>query len=217
MDDVTRIIIADDHPIFREGLARTIERDRRYAVIGEVSDGAEALRLIRELHPDIAVLDISMPTMDGLEVARQVHRDALATELVMLTMYKEAKYFDAALDMGVRGYVLKDSAAVELLLCLEAVTSGQHYLSPAVAHLLVERTRTITPHSDATPIRHRLTPAELTIMRLISENRTSREIAERLFVSLRTVENHRMHICQKLGLKGHDALLHYARENTAAP
>ncbi len=91
MEEPTRIIIADDHPIFREGLVRAIERDKTYRIIGQVGDGEEALNLIRDLHPDLAVLDISMPTMGGLEVARRVHQEALPTEMVMLTMYKDGK------------------------------------------------------------------------------------------------------------------------------
>jgi DNA-binding NarL/FixJ family response regulator len=210
MADTIRVLIADDHPLFREGLVRAIGQDKTFEIVGQAGDGGETLTLIRERHPDLAVLDVSMPTMDGLEVARRVHQEALATELVVLTMYKDAKYFNAALDLGVRGYMLKDSAATELLTCLRAVTSGQYYISPAVTHFLIDRNGRAGPHTESLSLRERLTPAELTILRLVSENKTSREIAQELFVSVRTVENHRTHICQKLGIKGHNALLQFA-------
>jgi DNA-binding NarL/FixJ family response regulator len=216
MEEPTRIIIADDHPLFREGLIRAIDRDKTFAIVEQVGDGAEALKAIRELHPDIAVLDVSMPAMDGLEVARHVHQEALPTEVVILTMYKDSRYFNAALDLGVRGYILKDGAAVELMLCLKAVASGHYYISPAITHLLVERNGATASHAGSTSLRHRLTPAEVAVLRLVSENKTSKEIAETLFVSIRTVENHRTHICQKLGIKGHNALLQFALENKAA-
>jgi len=212
----TRIVIADDHPIFREGLARTIERNKAFVIVGQAGDGTAALGLIRDIHPDLAILDVSMPGMDGLEVARRVHDEALPTELVILTMYKDSKYFNTALDLGVRGYILKDSVATELLACLEAVTSSQYYVSPIVSHLLVERDGKTRPHSGSSSIRDRITPAECTILRLVAENMTSKEIAERLFVSVRTVENHRTHICQKLGIKGHNKLLQIALENKSA-
>lgn len=215
MEELTRIIIADDHPLFREGLVRAIERDKAFAIVGQVGDGAEALKAIRELHPDIAVLDVSMPSMDGLEVARHVHHEALPTEVVVLTMYKDSRYFNAALDLGVRGYMLKDSAAVELLLCLKSVASGNYFISPAVAHLLIDRDGSPASHTESTSLHHLLTPAELAVFRLVSENRSSKKIAEILYVSVRTVENHRTHICQKLGIKGHNALLQFALENKA--
>ena len=213
MEDKVRILIADDHPIFREGLVRTIERNGNFIVAAQTGDGAEALRLIKELHPDLAVLDVAMPKMDGLEVARRVHQEALPTELVVLTMYNDSKYFNAAFDLGVRGYILKDGVSTELLSCLEAVTSGLYYVSPTVAHLLIEWNRVAGSHPDSASIRDSITPAELTILRLVAENKTNKEIAEKLFVSIRTVENHRTHICQKLGIKGHNALLQFALEN----
>jgi len=215
MKEPTRVLLADEHPIFRNGLVRALERDRGFLVVGQAADGGEALKLIMELHPDLAVLDVSMPVIDGLEVARRVHQAALPVDLVVMTMYIDAKYFNTALDLGVRGYVVKDSAALELLLCLRAVAAGQYYVSPNFAHLLVERHARADPGETEVALRKRMTPAEFVILKLVSENMTSREIADRLFVSVRTVENHRAHICFKLGLKGPHALLQYALENKA--
>jgi DNA-binding NarL/FixJ family response regulator len=213
MDAPSRIVIADDHPIFREGLVRTIERDKAFSVVGQAGDGSEALKLIKELHPDLAVLDVSMPVMDGVEVARKVHEEAIPTELVFLTMYKDPQYFNAALDLGVRGYIIKDSVAADLLSCLRAVMDGKYYISPVISHLLLERTRRAELLMNAVPSLGTLTPAERSILRLVAGNYTSKEIAEKLFVSIRTVENHRTHICQKLGIKGHNKLLEFALEN----
>jgi len=213
MDTRTRVVIADDHPIFREGLVKAIERDTSYCVVGQAADGGEALNLIGELRPDLAVLDVSMPVMDGLDVARKLHREANPTELICLTMYKDPAYFNAALDLGVRGYLIKDSAVSELLLCLRAVTDGQYFISPAISHFLIERNRKLESLAPSVPFQERLTPAERAVLRMLAENRTSKEIADRLFVSVRTVENHRMHICQKLEIKGHNKLLQFALEN----
>lgn len=216
MEDSTRILIADDHPIFREGLVRTIEREKTFSVIAQAGDGAEALRLIAELRPDLAVLDVSMPVMDGIEVARNVHEQALPTELVFLTMYKDPQYFNAAFDLGVRGYVIKDSVAAELISCLRAVTEGQYYISPVISHLLIEKNKHVESLTTSSPSLDKLTPAERSILKLLAGNHTSKEIAEKLFVSVRTVENHRTHICQKLGIKGHNKLLQFAMENKSA-
>ncbi len=215
MEERIRLLIADDHPIFREGLVRTIERNDKFVVAGQTGDGAEALKLIRELHPDLAILDISMPGMDGLEVARHVHEEALPTELVILTMFRDSKYFHSALDLGVRGYILKDSASTELMSCLDAITSSHYYVSPPVSHLLLERNGKAKPHTDLVSVRERLTPAERKVLKFIAESMTSKEIADTLFVSVRTVENHRTHICQKLDIKGHNRLLQFALENKA--
>ncbi|MBI2619019.1 MAG: response regulator transcription factor [Ignavibacteriales bacterium] len=216
MEHVTRIVIADDHPMFREGLAKAVEHHEEFLIVGKAGDGAEALRLIKELRPDLAVLDVSMPKMDGLEVARAVHREALPTEIVILTMYKELTYFNAALDLGVRGYILKDIAISEFLSCLKSVTEGQYYISPSIAHLLVEREKKAQSLATSVPALQRLTPAERAILKLVAQNLTSREISEKIFVSVRTVENHRTHICQKLGIKGHNKLLEFALQNKSA-
>jgi DNA-binding NarL/FixJ family response regulator len=154
--------------------------------------------------------------MDGFEVTRDIQRQALPTELVFLTMYKDATYFNKALDLGVRGYLVKDTVSSELLSCLKAVVAGQYYISPAISHLLVERNRKAEALASSTPSLDRLTPAECAILRLVAENYTSKEICEILFVSERTVENHRLHICQKLQIHGHNKLLQFALENKSA-
>jgi DNA-binding NarL/FixJ family response regulator len=213
MEGPIRIVIADDHPIVREGLVRIVEREKSCSIVGQAGDGAEALRLIEELHPDIALLDVTMPMMDGLEVARCVQQRALLTELVFLTMHKDPEYLNAALDLGVRGYLVKESVSSDLIACLKAVTSGEHYVSPVISHLLIERRGHSTHTSETLPLRERLTPAEVSVLRLVAENKTNKEIAKVLFVSIRTVENHRARMCHKLGVKGHNQLLLFAREH----
>ena len=213
MDNSIKVIIADDHPIVREGLVRTIERDKAFALVGQAGDGAEAMRLIQELHPDIAVLDLTMPVMDGLEVVRRVQNQGLLTELVILTMHNDPEHLNGALDLGVRGYLIKESVSLDLLNCLKAVVLGQHYVSPVLSHLLIERRQQPSHPSESLPLRGRLTPAELSVLRLVAENKTNKEIAGALFVSTRTVENHRARMCQKLGVKGHNQLLLFAREH----
>lgn len=213
MGEPIRVVIADDHPIVREGLARTIGRDREYAIVGEAGDGAEALRQIDELRPDIALLDVTMPKLDGIEVARRVQQRGLLTELVFLTMHKDPEYLNAALDLGVRGYLVKESVSSDLLACLKAVTAGQRYVSPVLAHLLLVRAGRDDAASGDLPLRERLTPAEISVLRLVAENRTNKEIAQTLCVSTRTVENHRARMCRKLGVQGHNQLLLFAREH----
>jgi len=210
---MTRVLIADDHPIFREGLVRIIERDKSFTIVGQCGDGGEALALIRELQPEIAILDISMPTMSGLDIARSAQKEGLSVNIVILTMYKDEKYFDAAMDVGVKGYVLKDGIATELVDSLRAISSGRYYISPVISELVIDRRQRLQSLAKATPALSGLTTAERNILKLLAENKTSREIANDLFVSVRTVENHRTHICNKLGIKGYNKLLQFALEH----
>jgi DNA-binding NarL/FixJ family response regulator len=213
MDTITRVLIADDHEIFRLGLVKTIERDKNFSIIAQAGDGREALALIKEKRPDIAILDVSMPVMNGLDVGRVVYQEGLMTEVIFLTMYKDIAYFNAAMDIGARGYLLKDNASADLLTCLRAVIEGIHYISPTISHLLVERQKKAETLAQSVPTLQQLSPTEHHILKLLADNLTSKEIADKLFVSVRTVENHRTHICQKLGIKGHNRLLQFALEN----
>lgn len=192
----TRVLVAEDHPVFRRGLADAL-RDAGFAVVAEVADGAAALEAIRTHAPGIAVLDIEMPGMSGFDAARALATADPRPALVFLTMHKDGAMLRRALELGARGYVLKDAAVSEIVTCLDAVAAGRVFVSGAVD----------APRPDAAS---RLTPAERRVLALIAEDRTSSDVASALGISPKTVENHRANICRKLGLQGPQALLRFA-------
>ncbi len=205
-----RILIADDHPIFRRGLRTVIESDPALKVVAEADDGAAALATIEQLQPDVAVLDMDMPPPDGLAVARRIRERGWPVAAIFLTMHKDEAALNAALDAGVRGFVVKDGAANEIVGCIKSVAAGQSFFSPALSgHLLARRDRADN-FARQTPSINDLTASERRILRLIAEAKSNKEIAETLFISVRTVEHHRSNICAKLGLTGKNALLTFA-------
>jgi DNA-binding NarL/FixJ family response regulator len=214
MSTETKIIIADDHPIFRKGLRLVIE-DAGMQVLAEADDGEEALTLIRKLAPDVAVIDVDMPKLDGFKLARRLRDEKVPVEIVFLTMHKDEDIFNAALDVGVRGYVVKDSAAADIASCIRAVLAGGHYISPSVSSHLMKRTERSTALRRERPGLDKLTPTERLVLRLIAESKTSREIADEMSISPRTVETHRTNISTKLELRGSHALLKFAYEHKA--
>ena len=195
-DGKTRILIADDHPIFRSGLRQIIEADGSMSVIAEADDGAAALKLIREHQPDVVVLDINMPGLSGFEVVSSMRDEQLPGEVVLLTMHNEEAMFTKAVNLGVRGYVLKDSAGSDILNCLHAVRKGQNYSSAELTQYLFKKAAGQTTAVEGLDS---LTPTERRVLALIAQYLTSREIADQLGISVRTVENHRNNICAKLG------------------
>lgn len=212
MDGKTRVLIADDHPIFRSGLRQVIEADGSMTVIAEADDGASALDLIREHKPDVVVLDINMPGLSGFDVVSSMRDEHLSGEVVLLTMHNQEAMFTKAVNLGVRGYVLKDSASSDILNCLHAVRKGQNYTSSELTKYLFKRA---SGQSTAVEDLESLTPTERRVLGLIAEYLTSREIADKLGVSVRTVENHRNNICAKVGVHGSHALMKFALQHQA--
>ena len=210
------ILMADDHPMFRGGLRQVIESQPDLQIVHETGDGEDALRLVRQATPKVAILDLDMPKMNGLDLAAAIEREGLPVRVIILTMYREEDMFNEAMDLGVLGYVLKDSAADDILHCIRAVAEGRHYLSPAVSAFLVDRRTRAETLRRTKPGLADLTPAELRILRLIARNMTSKEIAEELNLSTRTVDNHRFNICTKLELRGVHSLVKFAFDNKSA-
>jgi two-component system, NarL family, response regulator DegU len=215
MDHEIGIVIAEDHPIFRAGLRRFIEAEPDMKIFGEAADGERALELIRSTRPRVAVIDVDMPRKDGLEVAREVQSQRLDVTLIFLTLHKDERFFNAALDAGVKGYVLKDCAITEIVDGIRAVAAGRGYVTPMLTDFLLNRRRAMARAEEGTPLAS-LTPAERTVLRLVAEYKTSKQIADDLFISVRTVDRHRANIAAKLDLAGTHALLQFAIEQKAS-
>ena len=213
MSDIVRIFIADDHPILRRGVKDILFEEKKFNVIGEASDGNTALEMARNLKPDILILDIEMPGLNGLEIARIINEEKLNINIIILTMYKEEEYFNEAIDLNVKAYLLKDSVITELIDSINSVMQGDFYISPVISKYLLERNKRKNKLSEDIPAVKKLTGTEINILKLLTENKTSREIADELFISVRTVQNHRTNICNKLNLKGYNKLLQFALQN----
>jgi DNA-binding NarL/FixJ family response regulator len=207
------VVVAEDHPVFRKGLTDVLAATPEVRIVGEAGDGETALDLVRRLRPRIALLDIDMPKASGLAVAEAVRRECPGTAVVILTMHKDPALFRRALDVGAKGYVLKDSAATDIVACLHMVAAGRAYISPALSGDLLDR-HAASPVTEMTAL-SRLTPAERRVLTLIARGLTSAAIAAEQGISAKTVENHRLHICGKLGLHGPQSLLRFALEHKA--
>ncbi len=206
-------MVADDHPLFRKGLVDVVRADAAFEIVREAGDGAEALKFIQELRPAVAVLDIEMPRLSGLEVAIEIQKGRLPVELIFITAYKDPETFDEAMTLGVKGYVLKESATIDIVAGIKAVARGERFISPSLSELLFRRVESAKTLRAERPGLETLTPAERRILKSVSLDRTTKEIADDLGVSYRTVENHRANIARKLGLQGSHSLLKFAYDN----
>lgn len=208
-----KILIADDHPIFRAGLRQVIERDPLIKVVAEADNGQAALELLADCDAKVAILDVDMPVMDGLQAAQAIREKRLPVEVIILTMHKDERFLNAALDLGVKGYLVKDSAATEVINCIRTVNEGGEFVSPQLTSLLLKRSRGAALLLGQKPSLESLSPSERRVLQLVGQYKTSKEIADILCLSIRTIEFHRAKICEKLELKGAHALIKFAVEH----
>jgi DNA-binding NarL/FixJ family response regulator len=205
-----RILIADDHTIVRQGLARLLEEQPDLKVIGEATNGQDAVDKTLELKPDIAILDIAMPRMNGIEAAKRIRKRLPETKIIILSMYSHEHYIDELLETGVSGYLLKDSSGRDIIKAIHAALKNETFLSPYISKKLIESYLTPKKNSLRTDRYKQLTNREREIFQLIAEGHTTRKIAEMLFISISTVKSHRNKILEKLEIDSSVKLVHFA-------
>jgi DNA-binding NarL/FixJ family response regulator len=208
-----KVFIADDHPIFRHGLRQIIERAPQLVVVDEAEDGETAWEKLRATDAEVAIIDVDMPGRDGFEVARAVRDTRLKVAVVFLTMHKDEHFLNQALDLNVKGYIVKDSALTDIVQCIRAVAAGQEYVSPQLTGILLNRSRRSAALADSKPQITLLTHIERRVLKLVAEYKSNKPISDALFLSVRTIEHHRARISQKLELEGRHALLKFALEH----
>ncbi|WP_300668081.1 response regulator transcription factor [Desulfoluna sp.] len=212
MSQTKNILIIDDHPLFREGLKTIVERDKRFKVVGEAGNGRQGLKMARQLKPDLSVVDISLPDINGVQVATEMRSYLPDTKIMIVSMHSKIDYIAEAFQAGATGYVAKDSASDRLIQGIESVLKGEYFLDSSVSHQVVEKLMKF-PVKDAkiTDADYgSLTPREQEVMRLLAEGSTPKEIADKLCISPKTVENHRANIMKKLGIHSTMELVRYA-------
>ena len=205
-----RILLADDHTVMRNGLRLLLERQPHLQVIGEASDGRQAVALSESSNPDVVIMDIGMPNLNGIEATRQIVNRSPRTAVAILSMHSDESYVIRALKAGARAYLLKDSAEADLLAAVRALTEGKSFFSPAISKILVEDYMRQLESRGAEDTYELLTNREREILQLLAEGRTNKEVANMLNLSLYTVETHRTHILQKLNLHSVPELILYA-------
>lgn len=206
------VVLAEDHTILREGLRALLCAGEEFEVVGEASDGRQAIRTAASLQPQLVLLDLSMPGMNGLEALKEIKKQCPKTKVVVLTVHSAEEYVLATLKAGAEGYILKDASATELLLALRNVVSGRPYLSPGIADKVIggylDSRKTLKPQSAW----ETLTDRERQVLKLIAEGRTNKEIADYLYISPKTVEKHRANLMRKLDLHNTAAITAFAME-----
>ena len=205
-----RVLLADDHTLIRAGLRMVVASEPDLTVVGEASDGREAVAMAAKLKPDVVVMDIGMPSLNGIEACRQIHDALPQTQVVMLSMHSDEGYVLRALKAGARAYLLKDSAEADLARAIHAVVAGKSFFSPAVGKVLLEDYMRKLERSGAEDSYELLSPREREILQLVAEGKSSKEIANLLNLSVYTVETHRARVMQKLNLHNIPELILYA-------
>ena len=205
-----RVLLADDHNLIRAGLRRVVESQPDFIVAGEAEDGRQAVAMAEQLKPDVAVMDIGMPLLNGIEAARQIRAALPETQIVMLSMHSDEGYVLRALKAGAKAYLLKDSAEADLARAIHAAAEGKSFFSPAVGKVLLEDYMRKMERTGAEDSYELLTPREREVLQLVAEGKSSKEVANLLDLSVYTVETHRARVMQKLNLHGIPELTLYA-------
>jgi DNA-binding NarL/FixJ family response regulator len=206
----TRVLLADDHTLIRAGLRLVVDQEPEFTVVGEAADGRQAVALAQQLKPDIVVMDVGMPGLNGIEACRQIRENLPDTQVVMLSMHSDEGYVLRALKAGARAYLLKDSAEADLARAIRAASEGKSFFSPAVGKVLLEDYMRKLERTGAEDSYELLSPREREILQLVAEGKSSKEIAHLLNLSVHTVETHRARVMQKLNLRGIPELTLYA-------
>jgi len=209
-----RILVADDHELVRRGIRELLRTQRSWRVIGEAANGHEAVEKANKLKPDVAILDISMPDLDGLQAARTIREAIPTTKVVVLTMHESDHMVRRVLDAGAHGFVLKSDLAKHLVKAVKDVSTGKKFLTPRISDIVLKGFLNTSNQADtAGPSQARPTPREVEIIRLLAEGQANKAIAAKLGITIRTVETHRAKIMLKLGLHSLTELIHYAIRN----
>lgn len=212
MAEKKNIMIIDDHPLFREGLKSIVERDSRFKVVGEAGTGRQGIRMAKQLSPDLAVVDISLPDINGIQVTNEMRSAAPDVSIMIVSMHSKIDYIAEAFQAGATGYVAKDSASDRLIQGIETVLKGEYFLDSSVSHQVVEKLMKFpVKEAKITDADYgALTPREQEVMRLLAEGSAPKEIADKLCISPKTVENHRANIMKKLDIHSTMELVRYA-------
>lgn len=208
--DKIRVVLADDHRMLREGLRALLERQDDIEVVGEAADGREAVRLASQLRPDVVVMDVSMPLLNGIEATRQIRRDCPTTRVLTLTVHESQDYVAQLLAAGASGYIIKRAGGDELVSAVRAVHRGEAFLHPSIAKVVIQDYVQRLQAGRGLSAQEVLTEREREVLQLIAEGYTNREIADLLHLSIKTVQNHRSNIMRKLDLHDRGELIKYA-------
>lgn len=205
-----RIILADDHTIVRQGLSKLLNEATQITVIGEATNGREAVTMVEKLRPDVVIMDIAMPLLNGIEATRQIKRTMADTKIIILSMHAHNLYIRELLNIGVSGYLLKDSSSSDVLAAIMAAIKGDIYLSPSISSKVVEDDACLNSPPPQEDLYNKLSNREREVFQMIVEGRTTREISEILYISPSTVKSHRSNIMDKLQMNNLSTLIQYA-------
>jgi len=204
------VLLADDHTIVRQGLRALLEAEQDIRVVGEAETGRQAIQMISRLRPDVAIMDIAMPLLNGLEATRQIRRQSPSTKVLILSMHSDDEYAHQAIQAGAAGYLIKQTAANDLLNAIREIYKGNAFFSPPISKLLIDHYRGTVKRGPAEKRTDLLSPRELEVLQLVTEGRSNKQIAAELSISIKTVEKHRQRIMHKLNIHDVAGLTRYA-------